>query len=135
MAVPAPSRAEAASHQVKVVLMAISDNPAAWVSMPEVMRYLRPHRSDSAPVAIWPTPHTAGYTATRIPMRSMDMPVVANRIAAWLGHADAFLSRSVPMCTPSPMCSPSLPGALPRRLPTLGTNELASVFVTQFEIL
>ena len=32
-----------------------------WKSeLPAVMRCLRPHRSDSAPVAIWPMPQTAG---------------------------------------------------------------------------
>ncbi|SHX16763.1 Uncharacterised protein [Mycobacteroides abscessus subsp. abscessus] len=60
MAVPAPSNAAAAAHEPKLSTVAIRASASAWVNIPAVIKCLRPHRSDRAPVSIWPTPQTAG---------------------------------------------------------------------------
>src|SRR6478609_9807452 len=78
MAVPAPSSPAAKAHDPKVLLSATSARPTACTHMPVAISHLRPHRSDRAPVASWPTPHTAGYSAASTPMRPTDSPAAAN---------------------------------------------------------
>src|SRR5664279_745555 len=63
MAVPAPSRTAATAQAVKVSAAATMARAAAWVSMPVMMKGLRPYRSDRAPVTSCPRPQTAGYSA------------------------------------------------------------------------
>ena len=46
------------------------------------MSHLRPTRSDQAPVTSWPRPHTAGYTAARIPIRATERPAVAKKMGS-----------------------------------------------------
>ena len=50
----------AASHGPNPVVAAIAAMAAAWTSIPVTIRRLRPIRSESAPIAIWPTPQVAG---------------------------------------------------------------------------
>ena len=49
---------------------AVTNNPTACTHMPVTIKPLRPQRSLNGPVTVWSTPHTAGYTALRMPMRS-----------------------------------------------------------------
>jgi hypothetical protein len=79
MAVPASSRTEAMAQRSTVSLVAISARATAWSSMPPVMRCLRPHRSDNAAVASCPSPQTAGYRATRVPVCPRVSPAEVKR--------------------------------------------------------
>jgi len=75
--------------------------------------------------------HDARHTCATL-MHLQGVPIAL--VAGWLGHADVS-SRCVPTCTLNPTRSPSPRAASRRRLPTLGIDALARVFVAQFEKL